>query len=268
MIPGNIFTGLSETSTDIYNQMRWRDYEFYAGDSWKVNRKLTLDLGVRYSMLLTPYQVNGLMTSFNPNLYNPAGSAFDACNGLWVVPGKSPCTQANTTFGRTGDYAFSAGTPGPNKYLKNQNYHLFAPRLGIAYDVFGDGKTALRAGIGQFFQRDRSAIYTMSANAPFALNASGKSRTLDGPSLYRNRVQPVVNFGLGRSRSLQHDAELLAMERNRRAQPRQRDEPASWLCRKPRNSPTHDVRHQRSSARPVGRVRVYEQLQHAAPLSQ
>ena len=88
MIPGNIYTGLSETSTDIYNQMRWRDYEFYAGDSWKVNRKLTVDLGVRYSMLRTPYQVNGLMTSFNPNLYDPNGSPFDACNGLWTVPGK------------------------------------------------------------------------------------------------------------------------------------------------------------------------------------
>jgi len=197
MIPGNVFTGLSETSTDIYNQMRWRDYEFYAGDSWKVNRRLTVDLGVRYSLLLTPYQVNGLMTSFNPNLYNPAGSAFDACNGLWVVPGKSPCTQANTTFGRTGAYAFSAGTPGPNKYLKNQNYHLFAPRLGIAYDVFGDGKTALRAGIGQFFQRDRSAIYTMSANAPFALNASGYARALDGPSLTATQFSQASTSALG-----------------------------------------------------------------------
>jgi hypothetical protein len=197
MIPGNVFTGLSETSTDIYNQMRWRDYEFYAGDSWKVNRKLTLDLGVRYSMLLTPYQVNGSMTSFNPNLYNPAGSPFDACNGLWVVPGKSPCNQANTTFGRTGAYAFSAGTPGPNKYLKNQNYHLFAPRLGIAYDVFGDGKTALRAGIGQFFQRDRSAIYTMSANAPFALNASAYNRALDGASLTATQFSTSLTSALG-----------------------------------------------------------------------
>ena len=197
MIPGNIYTGLSETSTDIYNQMRWRDYEFYAGDSWKVNRKLTVDLGVRYSMLRTPYQVNGLMTSFNPNLYDPNGSPFDACNGLWTVPGKNPCTDANSTFSRTGQYAFSAGTPGPNKYLKNQNNHLFAPRLGVAYDVFGDGKTALRAGIGQFFQRDRTAIYTMSANAPFALNASGYARTLDGPSLTTTQFSQAATSALG-----------------------------------------------------------------------
>jgi hypothetical protein len=179
MISGNNFSNLSETSTDVYNQLRWRDYEFYAGDSWKVNRRLTLDLGVRYSMLLTPYALNGMQTSFQPSLYNPAAPASDACNGLWVVPGKNPCGAANSTFGTT----FSLGSPGPNKYLRHQNYHLFAPRLGIAYDLFGDGTTALRAGVGQFYQRDRSAIYTLSSNAPFALNASGYTRALDGPPL-------------------------------------------------------------------------------------
>jgi Carboxypeptidase regulatory-like domain len=179
MLPGNVFSGLSETSTDIYSQVRWRDYEFYVGDSWKVNRRLTLDLGLRYSMLLTPYQPNGQMTSFNPRLYDPTKPDTDACNGLWIVPGTDPCGKINNTFGTT----FSAGTAGPNKYLKNQNYHLFAPRLGIAYDLFGDGNTAVRAGIGQFFQRDRTAIYTLTSNAPFALSATGYSRTIDGAPL-------------------------------------------------------------------------------------
>jgi Carboxypeptidase regulatory-like domain len=177
-IPTNTFGGLGETSTDIRNKMRWRDYELYAGDSWKVSRRLTLDLGLRYSILLTPYQVDGLMTSFHPSLYNPALLASDACNGLWIVPGTNPCTKANGTFGTS----FSPGTPGPNKYLKDQNYHQFAPRLGIAYDVFGDGNTAIRAGFGQFYQRDRSAIYIMSSNAPFALSASAYTRSLTGAS--------------------------------------------------------------------------------------
>ena len=179
MVPGNVFAHLSETSTDVYNQMRWRDYELYVGDSWKVNRRLTVDLGLRYSILLTPYQVNGLMTSFHPSLYDPTKPATDACNGLWVVPGRNPCGDANQQFGTT----FSSGTPGPNRYLKDQNYHLFAPRLGVAYDLFGNGKTALRAGLGQFYQRDRTAIYTMSSNAPFALSISEKSRALDGAPL-------------------------------------------------------------------------------------
>ena len=181
MIPNNVFNSLSEISSDVYNEVRWRDYEFYAGDSWKVNRKLTVDFGLRWSILLTPYQPSGLMTSFNPSLYNPALPSTDACNGLWIVPGTNPCGKANDTFGTS----FSNGTPGPNKYLKNQNYHLFAPRFGIAYDIFGNGNTALRAGIGQFYQRDRTAMYTLTSNAPFALTLSRGtvSRTLTGTPL-------------------------------------------------------------------------------------
>jgi Carboxypeptidase regulatory-like domain len=172
------FSGLSETSTDINNDMRWRDYEWYVGDTWKVNRKLSLDLGLRYSIYLTPYQINGLMTNFQPSLYNPALPASDACNGLWIVPGTNPCINANNTFGTS----FGPGVKGPNKYLKDQNYHQFAPRIGLAYDLFGNGNTAIRAGFGQFYQRDRSAIYTLSSNAPFALNANGITRALNGAS--------------------------------------------------------------------------------------
>ena len=190
-IPGNTFSNLGEASTDVLNDVRWRDYEVYVGDSWKMNHKLTVDYGVRYSILTTPYQASGLMTNFQPNLWsatqaiaNPA----DACNGLWIVPGKNPCTNANNVFGTS----FSAGVAGPNKYLKDQNYHQFAPRLGIAYDLFGDGKTAIRAGFGQFYQRDRTAIYTLTSNAPFSLNASGKTRTLDGPSLTASQFATAV----------------------------------------------------------------------------
>jgi hypothetical protein len=116
------------------------------------------------------------MTNFQPALYNPALPASDACNGLWIVPGKNPCIDANNTFGTS----FSAGVAGPNKYLKNQNYHQFAPRLGIAYDLFGDGKTAIRAGFGQFYQRDEvGQLEGLAWTAPFVISASFPSRTLE-----------------------------------------------------------------------------------------
>jgi hypothetical protein len=191
LIAGNVFNGLGEVSTDVHNDVHWRDYEFYIGDSWKVNRKLTVDYGVRYSIMTTPYQANGLMTNFQPNLWSATQAATnpaDACNGLWIVPGKNPCTAANGTFGTS----FSGGTAGPNKYLRDQNYHQFAPRLGVAYDLFGNGKTALRAGFGQFYQRDRTAIYTLTSNAPFALTANGYTRTLDGPSLTASQFATAV----------------------------------------------------------------------------
>lgn len=175
LIPGNSFF-LSETSTNIRAQLRWRDREFYAGDTWKIKPRLTLNYGVRYSLLPTTYQPNGLETNFQPSLYDKTKPASDACNGLLVVPGTSPCTDSNKNFGTN----FSNGIVGPNKYLVNQNYHLFAPRIGVAYDVHGDGKTAIRAGFGEFYQRERVSRYQLVANAPFAVTTSNYSRSLGG----------------------------------------------------------------------------------------
>jgi hypothetical protein len=174
LIPGAAW-GLSENSTNVRDLLKWRDYEFYVGDNWKVRRNLTVDVGVRYSLMLTPFQPQGNFTNFVPSLYDPTKPASDACNGLWIVPGTDPCGAANKLFGTT----YSKGVNGPNKYLRNQNYHLFAPRLGIAWDPRGDSKTAVRFGIGQFYQRERvSPNNGLAANAPFSVNGT-LTRALD-----------------------------------------------------------------------------------------
>ena len=175
LIPNQPFN-LSETSTNVRAQLRWRDREFYFGDTWKARPRLTVNYGVRYSLLPTTYNPNGLETNFVPSLYNKALPASDICNGLTAVPGKTPCADANKTFGLN----LTEATPGPNKYLVNQNYHLFAPRIGLAYDVHGDGKTALRAGFGEFYQRERVSRYQLVDNAPFAFNTNNYERALGG----------------------------------------------------------------------------------------
>ncbi len=175
LAPNNPFL-ISETSTNIRAQLRWRDYEFYVTDNVKLTPRLTLNAGVRYSLMTPTFQPNNQLTSFQPKLYNPALPASDACNGLWVAPGQDPCGAANRQFGTH----YSSGTPGPNKYLVNVNHHLFAPRVGLAWDVYGNGRTAVRVGAGQFFQRERVSRYTLVSNAPFALNESNYVRTLGG----------------------------------------------------------------------------------------
>jgi len=168
MIPGALWSGYSETSTNVRAQLRWHDDALYIADNWKVTPRLTLDLGLRWDKLDAPYQPNNQATNFQPSLYNPALPASDACNGLWVVPGTDPCGAANAQFGTS----FTSGTPGPNRSLVNNNNHLFSPRLGIAWDPWGDGNTAIRIGAGRFFQRERVSRYTLVANAPFAVTQS------------------------------------------------------------------------------------------------
>ena len=175
LLPNNQFS-LSENSTNIHAKLRWKDIEFYAGDTWKVMPHVTLTYGARYSLLRNPVQPENKITSFQPQLYDKNKPASDACNGLWVAPGTDPCGAANKLFGTN----FSHGVDGPNNALVNNNDHLIAPRIGVAWDVVGDGKTSLRAGVGQFFQRERISRYTLVANAPFAVNASGITRALGG----------------------------------------------------------------------------------------
>ncbi len=178
MQPGLLFN-LTELSTNVRSLDRWRDYEFYFGDTWKVRKNLTLEYGVRYSLLFSPFNAKSRATSFQPWLYDPNKPASDACNGLWTVPGTTPCADANALYGTN----YSEAVAAPNKYLMDQNHHLFAPRLGLAWDPTGTGNWAVRFGIGQFFQRDRVTPWFVTMNnAPFSVNSPTYVRTLGGPT--------------------------------------------------------------------------------------
>ena len=141
--------------------MRWHDYEAYFQDSWKVRRNLTLDYGLRYSFLRQPFTGDDHYSTFNPALYNPAVGA-EPCNGMWVLkPGLAACNALPN--GEGGGAVLTS-----NRSLLPNNNHLIAPRLGLAWDPRGDGKTSVRLGFGTFYQRDRVAVREAGAgNTPF-----------------------------------------------------------------------------------------------------
>jgi hypothetical protein len=168
--------GFSENSANLFPTAVWHQYEFYVQDSWKVRRNLTVDYGFRWSFLRQPVEQHNQIASWELSQYDPSKPASDACNGLIIVPGTDPCGASNSLLGTN----FSHGTPGVNNALVPNNNHLIAPRLGISWDPWGDGKTALRFGVGQFFQQERVSRVTnlMGQNAPFSVNF-GSTRTLD-----------------------------------------------------------------------------------------
>jgi hypothetical protein len=167
--------GIGETNVNPVDQGRWHDIEFYAGDTWRISRRVTLTYGFRWSFLREPYDADNRMASFSLAAYNPSRPSGDACNGVILVPGTNFCTAAISSTG----LPLSAGTPGVNRALVENNNHNIAPRLGIAWDIFGTGKTAFRIGAGQFYQRERvSPQVGLTNTSPFAVNAN-VNRPLD-----------------------------------------------------------------------------------------
>ncbi len=168
------FFGFGETNTMPVGRTRYKNLEFYFGDTWKVRSNVTLELGARYSLLFEPYDARNLISSFVPEQYDRTRPATDPCNGLVVPKGTNPCAGI---AGASTPREFS------NRSLRENNYKNLAPRLGFAWDVFSNGKTAIRAGFGQFFLRERVSplVASLTANSPFAANIGGE-RTLDaGP---------------------------------------------------------------------------------------
>ena len=157
--------GFSEKSASGVSDQRWEDFELYVADSWKVSPNVTLDFGVRYSQFDWPIDDNLLSLNFDPATFDPA-LGNDPCNGLLYTPGTNPC----------GAEGFAGGAPGPNDALIN-NDDSFAPRLGLAWDVFGTGRSVMRAGYGQFYQRERIGPNLGLVNNPPFVNFTAGIRT-------------------------------------------------------------------------------------------
>ena len=154
-------------------QGRWENTELYFNDDIKLSSRLTLNLGARYSYLPNPYQADDKFTVFNQAAFNPSlGNA--PCNGLYYSAGllSNPCP------------AGTGGLPGPNRAIQNNYHRGIAPRLGVAWDPTGSAKWAVRAGFGQFYNRDDIFVTdgTAGTNPPFVRSfqsVNGNGRFLD-----------------------------------------------------------------------------------------
>ena len=97
-LTGNANGGFSQLSKDPVTDIKAALYEGFLQDNWKVNPRLSLNLGVRYSYYGQPWDANGLLSNFNPSTYGPSKAPTIATTGLICFT--SPCSQAGSNAGQ------------------------------------------------------------------------------------------------------------------------------------------------------------------------
>ena len=129
----------------------------YAQDSWKISHRLTLDYGLRWEIFAPWHNKIGDQTAFSPTKYvgNTGTSQF-------------AIATASGTAGLPAGMVLSGDPNFPANGVSNQ-YKQFMPRVGFAYDVFGDGKTAVRGGYGIFYADRMQGFFNLSQST-FAPN--------------------------------------------------------------------------------------------------
>jgi Carboxypeptidase regulatory-like domain len=187
----------SEDGNKITGQWNNISPAAYVQDNWRVNSRLTLNLGLRWDGIPHTYEANELSSNFYPNLYNPAAAAtFDSnghicsSNSVPACPGgPSPAlvTSTNPTLGGYQFYLNGIGTGGKNgipKGLVNNNWNNWGPRLGFAYDLTGRSKTVIRGGFGLMYERVQgNDMYNGAVNPPGDPNPTLNNVSLSNPGL-------------------------------------------------------------------------------------
>jgi Carboxypeptidase regulatory-like domain/TonB-dependent Receptor Plug Domain len=203
-LTGNANNGFSQSSRNIQVNVQSDLYEGFFEDDWKVKPRLTLNLGVRYSYFGQPFDANGFLSNFDPATYSASKAPTIASSGLICFT--APCSQTGSNAGLSTSPNASADYNGPN-YINglifgnpsaaNNNQaspygnkvgsagkYNFAPRFGFAYDLFGDGKTALRGGYGWAYDQAEVSYYetTIFDNPPAVASYSQTNAVLDNPA--------------------------------------------------------------------------------------
>jgi len=157
------YLNVSQSNGVFFGAFKFYQWEIFAQDTWKVSHRLTLDYGLRYAYLGPTFTYGKLLANyFDPARYNPANAA--------VIQTASGLTQGSIIGGDPFNGLVQEGTNGiPAGYAKHR-YNNFEPRFGFAYDAFGNGKTAIRAGAGIFHERVRQNInsFDLLGNPPLS----------------------------------------------------------------------------------------------------
>ncbi len=153
LLRDTVLVNYAEIATTEIAEGRWRDFEFYVNDTYKIHPRVTLTMGLRYSVFTPAWEKDNRISNFIPSLYN--GTDFNT--GLV-----------------TSEEGIASGL---GRSLVNTYKAGWQPRVGVAWDVFGTGETAVRAGFGRYMSRSNviEDLLRLTGNPPWTTTVSAGS---------------------------------------------------------------------------------------------
>jgi len=160
--------GYSQPQSDEIRHYVNQTPSVYVNDNWKVNPRLSLQLGFRYDALPHAWERNNALANFDPGSYINTPPVWNADNSI-----NATSVGVVQPLGFTNSYYLNGmQVPGQAGYphgVVTNDYDTAQPRIGFSYDLSGTGKTVLRGGFGTFYERIQgNDIYGLSnSNLPY-----------------------------------------------------------------------------------------------------